>query len=364
MAWAAERKDVLSGVFFMLTLNAYVRYAKAPFSAAKWTWVALWFVCGLMSKPMLVTLPGVLLLLDYWPLGRFDRLVAGHGSDIGTPLSRRLVVEKIPWMALAAASCAVTLLAQRGGIAPIAAIPLWTRIANAVASYGDYLVQFIFPVNLAVLYPHPGSNLPLWKFAAAAVVLTGVTAAAVRWRRQCPYFLVGWLWYLGMLVPVIGLVQVGDQAMADRYTYLPQIGLVLAVTWGCRDLTRSWPGRELVCGLAVAAALCLLGMCAWRQTSHWRDSETFWTHVLACIGDNARAHNNLGVVLGKQGRNDEAAEHFQQALKVDPRYLEACCNLANVLAAEGKSAAAVAVYEQALKINPQLAEVHANLATE
>ena len=234
VAWVAERKDVLSGLFFMLTLGAYAGYARRPFSLGRYLTVVLLFALGLMAKPMLVTLPFVLLLLDYWPLGRI-----GPHRRTGISSFRRVVVEKIPLLALTAASCVATVIAQGTAVIAIDVIPLPSRIANALVSYVAYMGQLFYPAGLAVLYPHPEGGLPIWKVAASSLVLAGISAAALVWRRRFPYLFVGWFWYVGMLVPVIGLVQVGLHAMADRYTYLPQIGLCIAVTWGVAQLAAS-----------------------------------------------------------------------------------------------------------------------------
>ena len=230
VAWIAERKDVLSAVFFMLTLAAYARYARAP-SAPRYLLVALLFACGLMSKPMLVTLPFVLLLLDYWPLGR----LGGQKSEVGSRL-RRLITEKIPLFALSALSCIATLLTQRQGPSAIDQLPFLWRLNNTFVSYVTYIWQMLWPARLAVFYPHPNDRLPLVEVTVAIAFLVGVSLLIIYLRRTKPYLVTGWFWYLGMLVPVIGLVQVGEQAHADRYTYLPQIGLYIMIAWTVGDL--------------------------------------------------------------------------------------------------------------------------------
>ena len=231
VAWIAERKDVLSGVFFMLTLLAYFHYTRAP-SIGRYLILAVVVALGLMSKPMLVTLPFVLLLLDYWPLGRFQAIRAGGGRQFS-----QLIVEKIPLIALSAVSSIVTFLAQRGAIGWTEQLPVSARISNAIVTYVVYIRQMLWPAKLAVFYPHPENRLPIWAIGLALVVVVGITIATFVLRKRAPYLIVGWLWYLGMLVPVIGLVQVGWQGRADRYTYLPQIGLYVAVTWAVTDLT-------------------------------------------------------------------------------------------------------------------------------
>ena len=255
VAWIAERKDVLSAVFFMLTLLAYLHYTRAP-SIGRYLTVALVVALGLMSKPMLVTLPFVLLLLDYWPLGRFE----AHRSNTGRQVLQ-LVLEKIPLIALSAVSSIVTFLAQRGAIGWTEQLPVSERISNAFVAYVVYIRQMFWPAGLAVFYPHPENRLPVWEISLALIVLVGITAAAFVFRKKAPYFVTGWLWYLGMLVPVIGLVQVGWQGHADRYTYLPQIGLYIAVTWAVTDLTRSWRFQRIALG---AAAALIVGALSWR----------------------------------------------------------------------------------------------------
>ena len=276
VAWVTERKDVLSGLFFVLTLAAYLAYVRRPFSLPRYLAVAAMFALGLMAKPMLVTLPFVLLLLDYWPLGRFTNcldkpLAASHV----TPVSR-LVTEKIPLLLLTLASCAATVWAQEQSIVDTEELRFSARIANALVSYVGYIGESFCPINLAVYYPHPQAGLPMWEPIAAMLLLAGVTAAVVMRRRKNPYLLVGWLWYLGMLVPVIGLTQVGLQAMADRYMYLPQIGLVIGLTWGAERLVRSWPRRAWVCGATASLVIVELAVCAAQQTTYWRDSESLW----------------------------------------------------------------------------------------
>ena len=356
VAWVAERKDVLSGLFFMLTLWAYAGYARRPFSLGRYLTVVLLFALGLMAKPMLVTLPFVLLLLDYWPLGRIGLHTAG--------ISRRVVVEKLPLLALTAASCVATVIAQGTGVIAIDVIPLPSRIANALVSYLAYIRDIFYPVGLAVLYPYPEGGLPIWKVAASSLAVTGISTAALVWRRRFPYLFVGWFWYVGMLVPVIGLVQVGLQSMADRYTYLPQIGLCIAVTWGVAQLAVSWRYRFRVYGATAALAVLLLMGLAWRQTSYWRDSETLWTHTLAYTTHNFLPHNNLGLALAQKGQVDEAVTHFRKALEIKPDYANAHQNLGVALEGRGQSDAAIAHYQRALELKPDYPDItHNNLGS-
>src|SRR5213079_3246069 len=278
VAWIAERKDVLSGVFFMLTLAAYVRYVREP-SNIRYLVVAVLFSLGLMTKPMLVTLPFVLLVLDYWPLGRFAHVCpAGPKPKNGfarwwghRSIPARLILEKIPLIALSVASSIITLFAQKTAVSSVESLPLLWRMNNAFVSYVAYIWQMVCPIRLALVYPHPEYRLSLWGVALAIAFLTGVTAVVVAFRRKHPYLITGWLWYVGMLVPVIGIVQVGAQARADRYTYLPQIGLYLIATWTIADLSVAWRYRRQILGVAAAMVIAGLAWLAWIQNRYWRD---------------------------------------------------------------------------------------------
>jgi protein O-mannosyl-transferase len=349
VAWVAERKDVLSGLLFVLTLAAYASYARRRFAWGRYLAVVACFALGLMAKPMLVTLPFVLLLLDYWPLRR--------------PVGWRLLVEKTPLFALSAVSCAVTIWAQQAAIKAGEHVPLGARVANAVVSYVAYLIETFWPADLAVIYPHRGSGLPVWQVAVSAAVLAAITAGAVVLRRKCPYLLVGWLWYLGMLVPVIGLVQVGKQAMADRYTYLPQIGLCIAVAWGVAQLASSWPRRGLIYGTAAALTLGALMIAGREQTSYWRDSETLFSHAVACTTENAIARCNLGIALVDRGDTDKAIEQFEKALAVrpNPDPVKILSNLGDALTRQQRYDEAIKHCEEAIKLDPSCANAHYNL---
>ena len=292
VAWVAERKDVLSGLFFMLTLGAYVRYVEkskvqSPTSKVYYGLTLLSFALGLMCKPMLVTTPFVLLLLDYWPLNRFKVQDSKFKAQ-------SLVWEKLPFFGLAVAACMVTLLIQHQDTE----VSLSERISNALVSYVAYCAQMFYPVGLAVLYPYPIHGLPTGKIILSLLLLIAVSVGAFCWRQKHPYFLTGWLWYLGMLVPVIGLMlQVGAQSRADRYTYLPQIGLYVLLTWTVVELTASWRNRRWVLGGGALVVLAGLITCARAQTTYWRDSKSLWTHTLACTSDNSVAQNNLAWLL-------------------------------------------------------------------
>ena len=358
VAWVSERKDVLSGLFFILTIGAYTRYVRPPWSIHRYLMVTLMLALGLMSKPMLVTLPFVLLLLDYWPLGRVATL-NDHRDPF--PIPRHLILEKLPWFALAAASCLATILAQHEAIKSFETIPLPLRAGNALISCVAYLRQMLWPAGMAVFYPFSPGGIGVSEVIFSLVLLAGISSGVFLRRRQHAYLLTGWLWYLGMLVPVIGLMQVGAQARADRYTYLPQIGLYLALTWAVSDFCAGWRYRRLVLGGCGAGLLVALIFCARVQTSCWQNSESLWTRTLACTSNNLVAHLDLGEALVEQGRVDEAMVHFQQALQIRPGYAETYYNLGNALLQQGRVNEAIGHFQQALQIRPDYADAHFNL---
>ena len=413
VAWASERKDVLSGFFFLLTIGAYVRYVErrgasrggggkggveekpegrrpkterrpkpdirnaksvggstAPHSeaarggsratrlpASAFYLAALGlFALGLMSKPMLVTLPFVLLLLDYWPLQRFEL------STLNPQPSTlfHLVVEKAPFFLLAAASSVITFIVQRKGGAVSTSLTVGARIANALVSYIRYIGKTFWPVDLSILYPHPG-RWPAWQVIASAALLLAIFAAVLVLARRRPYLAVGWLWFCGTLVPAIGLVQVGIQSMADRYTYLPLIGLFIMLVWGANELIPERPWRRpalAIGGLSLLAASALLTQ---RQVQFWRDSEALFGHAVQVTRDNYLAYNNLGFYQSGMGRTAEAMKNYRHALEINPAYEDALNNLGYALAGQKKFAEAIPYYEAALRVRPNHAEVHNNL---
>jgi tetratricopeptide (TPR) repeat protein len=358
VAWVAERKDVLSGLFFMLTIGAYVRFVRHPWSVHRYLMVTLMLALGLMSKPMLVTLPFVLLLLDYWPLGRVAA-PAGHHPHF--PIPRQLILEKLPWFGLAAASCLATILAQKEALKSFETIPLPLRAGNALISCVAYLRQMFWPADMVVFYPFSRGGVGVSEVIFSLVLLAGISTGVFLLRRHHPWLLTGWLWYLGMLVPVIGLMQVGAQARADRYTYMPQIGLYLALTWEVADFCARWRYRRLVLGSLSSVILVALIFCARAQTSCWRNSESLWTHTLACTSDNLVAHLDLGEALVEQGRTDDAIFHFQQALQIRPGYAETYYNFGNALLQQGRANEAIDQFQRALQIRPDYADAHFNL---
>lgn len=347
VAWVSERKDVLSGLFFVLTLAAYVRYAQQPWSIARYGLVALLFVLGLLCKPMLVTLPVILLLLDYWPLQR------------KAPWAR-LVAEKLPLLALAAGSCVVTIFAQKHGIRSFEIYPLGSRVAGALLSYQTYLGQMFYPAHLTAFYPFPHS-VPLGEKLLAGLLLATVSVTALVKRQSGPWLLTGWLWYLVMLVPVIGIVQVGAQAHADRYTYLPQIGICLALTWLVAEWAAKWRINAAALGGLMGAVIVVLMCCAWKQTGYWKDSQTLWRHALECSPDNDLAYVNLGNELLQNGQLEEAINLYRKAARIDPASVEYESSLANALRQDGNIDEAIVHYTKAAELQPDSPEAQYNL---
>ena len=413
VAWISERKDVLSAVLFILTLGAYVRYIHA-LSITACLLVLILFALGLMSKPMLVTVPFVLLLLDYWPLGRCSN---GPEARLNDPRGRRsqntsegrgysgwlkLITEKLPLFALSALISAVTVVAQLHSTGITNQLPFAWRLSNAIVSYVTYIWQIFWPTRLAAFYPHPNDQLPFWQIVLAIVILAAITVAAIRWRKERPYIFTGWFWYIGMLVPVIGLVQAGEQARADRYTYLPQIGLYVLITWGITDLvqaitTRNFSSRRVATGLRpvtlgsrqnmaegpqgrsykllFATATAIIIALSWRafvQTSYWKNSELLWNHVLAVTGDNDVAQNNLGNLCLQRGELDSALSHFEAALKIRARTAAAHYNFggaliensaAAILAQKGRINEAISHYDNAIEMRPHYGDPYLNLGS-
>lgn len=357
VAWVAERKDVLSGVFFMLTLGAYVHYVRRP-GLLRYLIVAVLFACGVMSKPMLVTMPVILLLLDYWPLKRFSRpaTIPAGTTPVGwlerLSVPRQLILEKIPLLALSLVSCVLTVLAQAGAVQSFENFSPAMRIGNALVSCVIYLCQMFYPVNLAVYYPYPVNGWPAGEVILSGLVFAGISAGVFVVRKKRPYLLGGWLWYLVMLVPVIGLVQVSEQTRADRYTYLPEIGLYLMVAWLLSELSAGWPYRRWVLtGLTVLAFGPLIFQ-ARRQTSIWKNNESLWIHTLACTTNNFPAHYNLGTAYLNMGRLDEAIAQYRAVEVIKPRATAIHVNLGNALVQKGKVAEAIIEFQKAVLINP------------
>lgn len=358
VAWVAERKDVLSTCFWLLTLWGYAVYVERP-TPARYALVCLPYALGLLAKPMLVTLPCVLLLLDYWPLGRLRR-----GPT--APARWRLLAEKLPLFALAAGSSLVTLRAQSLGeaVAPLANTPLDLRLLNALLAYVGYLEKMVWPVDLAVYYPHPGAALPRGQAMAAGLFLLALTALVLWLAARRPYLLVGWFWYLGTLVPVIGLVQVGSQAMADRYTYVPLIGIFLALVWAGGDLALALPGRAARVGAALAVGLLLLGCVVrtWEQLGTWHDQRTLWEHAVRVTRPDYFTHDVLGMIYYQAGEWQKAHEQFRRAVELNPTSAQARNSLGMAKLALGDAAGAATHLAEAVRLRPERADAHHNLA--
>jgi protein O-mannosyl-transferase len=386
VAWVSERKDVLSGLFFMLTLWAYAQYVSCArgqepgerrtsniehrtpnaereesrlaaskrsedgimHHAPRYYLLCLFlFALGLMSKPMLVTVPFVLLLLDYWPIQRFNR------STIP-----RLLLEKLPFFLLSAFACVTTIYAQPHNGVRIEKIPLDVRIDNSVTTCFVYLEKTVCPTRLTVFYPFAPDGVSAVKTGLGLILLAGICLGCFLLRRKRPYLLAGWLWYLGMLAPVIGVVQIARHARADRYTYLPLIGVFTVLVWGAVELFPFWRHRRRVVGVVAVTVIVVLMAWSSQQTSYWRNSESLWTHALACTKGNYIAHNNLGLVLDVQGRSAEARQHFQKALEINPSFVEAHNNFGVLLARQGQPTEAVRHFQKALELQPDCADAY------
>lgn len=365
VAWVAERKNVLSTFFFFAALAAYCWYAQKPDWRRYLAFGGL-FALGLMSKPMVITLPFVLLLLDYWPLNRIQGSPARAMPITQAPLSR-LVAEKLPLLVLSAASAAITMQAQRAGGAmrSPAQFSLGVRLQNAVVAYATYLWKMMWPSHLAPLYPHPGDSLAGWQVATCALVLLAVTVAVLRFRSK-RYLVTGWLWFLGTLVPVMGLVQVGDQAMADRYAYIPLVGIFVMIAWEAADLADS---LQIGLGARMIPAACVLLTLSFatnRQLGYWSSNHDLWTHALAVTDKNFVAQDNLGGALLLLGKPDEAYSHFQAAAEINPSDPMSHSNLGAYLQEHGKLREAMAEYDRTIGLTSDaglLAATYANLGT-
>jgi len=383
VAWVSERKDVLSGFFFMLTLWTYVRYvqnqsrikdresggspAARAITSRPWALdyglVLLFFACGLMSKLMVATLPFVLLLLDYWPLNRFAQPASGEaGSGKSRWLvSKHLIFEKIPMLGIIFLAGLGMFFARPETGMTLSPPPHLLQTGRALLTPLAYLWQMVYPVGLSVSPPTPAIAPPVWEVTLGTLLLAGISAAFFLWRRSCPYLLVGWSWYLVMLAPILVLIGKGMELRCDRYTYLPQIGMYLLLAWAAADLCAGWRHRRVVLGGCATIILVALIFCARIQTSCWQNSESLWTHALDCTSGNYVAHNNLGIVFFQQRRMDEAIAHLQQSLEIKPDYAEAYYNLATVLLQQGRTDEAIAHFQKAVEIKPDHASAHKNL---
>ena len=357
VAWIAERKNVLCTTFFLLTIWAYGWYARNP-GWKRYLMVVGCFIAGLAAKPMVITLPFVLLLLDYWPLQR------DAGSDHTKKYSwSRLLLEKVPFLILSAASAMITMRAQRAGgaVRTIAEFSLPVRLENCIHAYTMYLLKTVWPAGLVTLYPHPGDSLASWNVGLSALILLVITTFVIRLRAR-RYLLVGWLWFLGTLVPVIGLVQVGEAAMADRYAYIPLVGIFVMISFGIDDLLQGSQRRILV---AISAlVLAVLALLTHRQIGYWENSDTLWSHTLAVTKNNFVAEDNLGGALILEGREEEAHPHFEAAARINPRDPMSRSNLGTYAQTHNRMNDAIALYRQAIDLTSDptlLAQTYANL---
>jgi protein O-mannosyl-transferase len=386
VAWVTERKDVLSGFFGLLALMAYARYVEVrslkskvqslksvvrglspifhPPSSIFYLLSLFFLALGLMSKPMLVTWPFVMLLLDYWPLGRMQNGQTSETQHASRNTLLRLVWEKVPFFVLAVLEGVVTFAVQKhaGVLAAGENLPLGARSGNALISYGRYLEKMFWPRDLVVLYPHPG-HWPLATLLLAGGVMVGISVLVWAQRRRFPFLLVGWLWYCGTLVPVSQLIQTGGHAMADRWTYLPSLGVLIQVVWGACELTRRWRYQALTFSMigGTAIVLCLaLTRC---QIGYWMDSEALFRHALGVTVNNDAAHNGLGVALVKKGQIDEAIRQFQESIHLNPDHADVHYNLGTALYQQGRSGEAISQFQEAIRLKPDHATAHNNLGT-
>ncbi len=394
ISWIAERKNVLSGFFFFLTLWAYIQYSEKK----KFYWLVFLFLAfGLMAKPMLVTLPFLLILLDFWPLKRLSLVGTSESGFIETKSLSILIIEKIPLFVLAVTSSIITYLTQRGGDAVRSTEfrSFYSSTANALVSYIEYLEKMVWPRGLSVFYPHPGDSTSGWKVLLCGLFLVIVTTLVLRGIRRFPYLTVGWFWYLGILVPVIGIVQVGEQAMADRYTYLPMIGIFICIAWGIPELIKNQKILSVLAGVFIS----FLILSTWGQVKYWENSITLFEHAIEVneiespsfvIAYNNLGHallnekrfeeavtklkraieinphyskpqNNLGNAFSELKKYDEAIQHYRQAIIIEPNYAEAFNNLANAFRQKGQQQEAIAYYKEAIRLNGEYGEAHFNL---
>jgi len=400
VAWVSERKDVLSAFFWMLTLWAYAGYARRP----GWTtyiWVVIFFILGLMSKPMVVTLPFVLLLLDFWPLQRLrldgsgPMIIASTNASVGCGVYPRLkwegvkpsptmteemtkaesqnqlhlkiaglIREKIPLFMLCATSAIITLHVQQkgGAVKSLDMAPLADRLANSLISYIHYILKTIYPKNLAAFYPYPDA-FPWWKVTAAGVTLAAITWLAIRLMRGSPYVIVGWLWFLGTLVPVIGLVQVGAQSMADRYMYLPMVGLLIMTAWGIPEIISDWRHKKFWLNASAMIAILILSLITWKQTEYWKNSLVLWRHAINVTKNNHIAHYNLGGALDKTGDIDQAIFHYRESLAINPVQPEIYMSLGNALIKKKDEPQAQIYFQKAALLAPENEQAQYNLGT-
>jgi len=374
VAWVAERKNVLSNFFLLLTIWAYIRYAEKP-TTKRYSLVFLLFAFGLMSKSMLVTLPFVLLLFDYWPLERFKlgrrerefKIAQKDKYFNGEKNISKLVLEKFPLLILSALCSITTLIIFEKAGESVAQDPvsILAILTNVMISYFEYLWKMLWPKGLAILYAHPGNTLAVWKGVLCGIALLVITTISIKLIRKAPYFVVGWFWYLGTLIPVIGFITLGHHLIADRYAYLPLIGIFVIIAWGVPELLKEWHYRKNVLKASAGILILTLMPITWIQVSHWKSSITVFKHAIRVTDKTyptfAPVHNNLGNALLNKGRTSEAISHFKMAIGLNPDFAKAHNNLGIALVAEGKNEEAISHYKMAIKIKPDYAEAYNNL---
>jgi tetratricopeptide (TPR) repeat protein len=371
LAWISERKDVLSTLFWMLTMIAYVGYVERPAVLRYLVSVAV-FAVGLLTKPMLVTLPFVFLLLDYWPLNRFDSLpVKAFGRRLPRPapvpetrrILYRIIIEKIPFFALAAVSSVITFSVQQSGgaVTYFRVFSLHSRVVNAFLSYTRYIGKMFWPRDLAVFYPFDARTIQSGQVVLSVLLMLTVSVLAVWFGRKRKYLLVGWFWFVGTLIPVIGLVQVGQQSFADRYAYVPYIGLFIIIGWGLPELFYKWPQRKIALGLSMVAVLTALGMCSYLQASFWRSSFTLFSHAIEVTQNNYIAYSGLGYAYSKLGHYQDSIEVYKQAVKARPDYTSAYIGLGAAYNSLGRYQNAIEAYKQAMRVKPDYVDAYINL---
>lgn len=373
VVWIAERKDVLSTLFWMLTLTVYTDYVKRP-SAARYLAALTFFTMGLMAKPMLVTLPFVLLLLDYWPLSRFEpfrskkmsvrqsfQVVPKHDSYA---TFYRMIIEKIPFFLLSALYSIIAYLTQKagGGLVGVTVHSWKAKVFHSFFSYTAYMSKLFWPANLAVYYPSDAlATIAPWRFVLYALVVIGLTFLVFYFGCRRKYLAVGWFWFVGTLVPVIGLIEFTGSAYGDRFTYIPYIGLFIMIAWGLPELLSKWPQRKMVLGMAAAMMLTGLGLCAHRQVGYWKNSITLFSHAIEVTQGNALAYNNIGIAYSKAGRLQEAMDSLKEAIRIRPDYADAQYNLGTIYGDLGRLQEAMEAYQRTLQINPDYADAYNNL---
>jgi hypothetical protein len=377
VVWVAERKDVLSTFFFLLALAAYARYARSP-GWKNGLAVLIPFLFSLMAKPTYVTLPLILLLLDYWPLKRMEAQTQGqepnpkqkkkqtHREGKTEPdrkaILLNLIKEKIPLLMASLLFGIMAIFVQsRSESSAFTDWPFWVRTANALISNVTYLWMTFWPAGLAPFYPHPGMAVSLLKALLAGAMMIAVSVIAIRYARRFPYLTVGWFWYLITLAPVCGLIQVGKHSMADRYTYIPLVGIFILLTWGAVDLAKKLGLQKNTLAAAAGTVLAALVAVTWVQVSYWQNSVILFEHALAVTSGNYLAHTNLGVALNRNGKGEEAASHYLEAIRINPNFSSTQFNLANYYAARGNKEEAYRHYQEAIRIRPDYANAHSNL---